>query len=120
MQEILVSELKRHPLADVVKGWGLIKGREYESFVQPVKNFGTISSIGVALENVAISGWTQVRACKDLEINLIPAIIRGLVSDDGIEAWIHAQKSKFSKVRHDYESDPPILYAGVNYPEEPN
>lgn len=95
MQEILVSELKRYSLADVVKGCDLIEGKEYESFVQSVKSFGVISPIIVTPENVVISGWTRVRACKDLGLEFIPAIIQEFESlEDEIIAMCDCNLSR--------------------------
>ena len=60
-----------------------ITGEQYEKFKKSIKEDGVITPLIVAPDMTIISGHQRFKACKDLNIKLIPVIIReDLIDED--------------------------------------
>ncbi|HAT4302336.1 TPA: ParB N-terminal domain-containing protein [Clostridium perfringens] len=73
MQNIKVSELKKHPRNE--EFFDDIYGEKWESFIESVKRRGIIEPIVVTQDLVIVSGHQRVRACEEIGILEIPCRI---------------------------------------------
>ena len=69
--DVHVDELK--PLPNHEKYFGKIKGKNYVYFLDSIQKYGVVQPILITRDMTIISGHERVRACKDLEIETIPA-----------------------------------------------
>lgn len=75
-----VDILKVHPRNE--EFFDNLSGDKFELFKKSIKEDGVITPIIVAPDMTIISGHQRVKACKELGIKLIPAIIREELLDD--------------------------------------
>lgn len=73
MQNIKVSELKKHPRNE--EFFDDIYGEKWESFIESVKRRGIIEPIVVTQDLMIVSGHQRVRACEEMGILEIPCRI---------------------------------------------
>jgi ParB family transcriptional regulator, chromosome partitioning protein len=59
-----------------------IDGEQYDKFKKSIKEEGVITPLIVASDMTIISGHQRLKACKDLDIGLIPVIIRDDLIDE--------------------------------------
>lgn len=59
-----------------------IQGKEYEQFKQSISQDGILSPILVSPDMTVISGHQRLKACKELNINLVPIMIRDDLTDE--------------------------------------
>ncbi len=79
--KISVHSLKVHPRN--IEFFDDIEGEMYEQFKQSIQQDGVLTPIIVSPDMIIVSGHQRYIACKDLGIELIPAIIREeLVNED--------------------------------------
>lgn len=84
MKEIInvsTEVLKVHPRN--IEFFDDIKGEEYERFKKSISEDGILSPLLVSPDMTVISGHQRLKACKDLEIKLVPIMIReDLIDED--------------------------------------
>lgn len=73
MQNIKVSELKKHPRNE--EFFDDIYGEKWESFIESVKRRGIVEPIVVTQDLMIVSGHQRVRACEEMGILEIPCRI---------------------------------------------
>ncbi|MBI6006851.1 ParB N-terminal domain-containing protein [Clostridium perfringens] len=73
MQNIKVSELKKHPRNE--EFFDDIYGEKWESFIESVKRRGIVEPIVVTQDLMIVSGHQRVRACEEIGILEIPCRI---------------------------------------------
>lgn len=80
MKTVLVSSLNSHPRNQ--EFFDDMYGEEWESFKAHIAAHGIRSAITIGKDGTITSGHQRVRACKELGITEIPALIIDYASDD--------------------------------------
>lgn len=78
--KLSINALKIHPRN--TEFFDDISGDEYERFKQSIKEDGILSPILIAPDMTVISGHQRLKACRDLEIELVPVMIREDLTDE--------------------------------------
>jgi ParB family chromosome partitioning protein len=81
--KISINSLKIHPRNK--EFFDDIEGDTYEQFKKSIQEDGIITPLIVSPDMTIISGHQRYKACRDLDINLIPAIIREDLVDENIK-----------------------------------
>jgi ParB-like chromosome segregation protein Spo0J len=81
--KISINSLKIHPRNK--EFFDDIEGDTYEQFKKSIQEDGVITPLIVAPDMTIVSGHQRYKACRDLGINLIPAIIREDLIDENIK-----------------------------------
>lgn len=82
MQEILVSELKPHPMNDYY--FDDMEGQKWREFLESVKTSGIIEPIVITQDRTIVSGHQRVRACEELGIDSVNVEVRIYDDEDMI------------------------------------
>ena len=88
MQEILVSELKPHPMNDYY--FDDMEGQKWKKFLSSITvrmergQSGIIEPIVITQDKVIVSGHQRVRACKELGIESVIAEVRIYDNEDEV------------------------------------
>lgn len=78
--QIATKVLKVHPRNQ--EFFDDIEGKTYEQFKVSIKNEGVVTPLIVAPDMTVVSGHQRLKACKDLEIEKVPVIIREDLDDE--------------------------------------
>lgn len=78
--KLSTSSLHIHP--ENTKFFDDIEGKQYERFKKSIQEDGVLTPLIIAPDMTIISGHQRYKACKDLNINLVPVIIREDLVDE--------------------------------------
>lgn len=111
VQNYAVEALKIHPRNKDF--FDDIQGKEYETFKQSIENEGVISPILIAPDMTVVSGHQRLKACKELGVKLIPAIMREELLDENEKLKI-LLAANFGRTKNDESKQRKVAVEYVN------